>query len=146
MGASVGRGGRRRFRDINITPLVDVMLVLLVVFMVTAPLLTTGLKIELPNVKADNTPVKDGQLIVSVTAEGRVMFGDEDVTGRVFQSFTDNVRVQTERELYIRADKNVRYGTVAEVVAAARRSGVESLNLLVEPDGADEEQDAEKGK
>ena len=146
MGASVGRGGRRRFRDINITPLVDVMLVLLVVFMVTAPLLTTGLKIELPNVKADNTPVKDGQLIVSVTAEGRVMFGDEDVTGRVFQSFVDNVRVQTERELYIRADKNVRYGTVAEVVAAARRSGVESLNLLVEPDGADEEQDAEKGK
>jgi biopolymer transport protein TolR len=146
MGASVGRGGRRRFRDINITPLVDVMLVLLVVFMVTAPLLTTGLKIELPNVKADNTPVKDGQLIVSVTAEGRVMFGDEDVTGRVFQSFVDNVRVQTERELYIRADKNVRYGTVAEVVAAARRSGVESLNLLVEPEGADEEQDAEKGK
>ena len=146
MGASVGRGGRRRFRDINITPLVDVMLVLLVVFMVTAPLLTTGLKIELPNVQAANTPVKDGQLIVTITAEGRVMFGDEDVTGRVFQSFSDNVRVQTERELYIRADKNVRYGTVAEVVAAARRSGVESLNLLVEPDGADEEQDAEKGK
>ena len=146
MGASVGRGGRRRFRDINITPLVDVMLVLLVVFMVTAPLLTTGLKIELPNVQAANTPVKDGQLIVTITAEGRVMFGDEDVTGRVFQSFSDNVRVQTERELYIRADKNVRYGTVAEVVAAARRSGVESLNLLVEPEGADEEQDAEKGK
>jgi biopolymer transport protein TolR len=146
MGASVGRGGRRRFRDINITPLVDVMLVLLVVFMVTAPLLTTGLKIELPNVQAANTPVKDGQLVVTVTAEGRVLFGDEDVTGRVFQSFSDNVRVQTERELYIRADKNVRYGTVAEVVAAARRSGVESLNLLVEPEGADEEQDAEKGK
>jgi len=146
VGASVGRGGRRRFRDINITPLVDVMLVLLVVFMVTAPLLTTGLKIELPNVQAANTPVKDGQLIVTITAEGRVMFGDEDVTGRVFQSFSDNVRVQTERELYIRADKNVRYGTVAEVVAAARRSGVESLNLLVEPEGADEEQDAEKGK
>jgi biopolymer transport protein TolR len=148
MGASVGRGGRRRFRDINITPLVDVMLVLLVVFMVTAPLLTTGLKIELPNVQTTtNTPVKDGQLIVTVTAEGRVLFGDEDVTGRVFRSFSDNVRVQTERELYIRADKNVRYGTVAEVVAAARKSGVESLNLLVEPDAADEEQDeAEKGK
>ena len=138
MGASVGRGGRRGFRDINVTPLVDVMLVLLVVFMVTAPLLTTGLKIELPNVQAANTPVKDGQLLVTVTAEGRVLFGDEDVTGQVFEKFSTNSRVQTERELYIRADKNCRYGTVAEVVAAARRSGVDSLNLLVEPEPIDE--------
>jgi biopolymer transport protein TolR len=138
MGSSVGRR-RRGFRDINITPLVDVMLVLLVVFMVTAPLLTTGLKINLPNVQATNTPVKDGQLIVTVTAEGRVMFGDEDVTGRVFDSFSQNARVQAERELYIRADKDARYGTVAEVVAAARKSGVESLNLLVEPEGSDDD-------
>jgi biopolymer transport protein TolR len=143
MGASVGRGGRRGFRDINVTPLVDVMLVLLVVFMVTAPLLTTGLKIELPNVAATNTPVKDGQLIVEVTADGRVMFAEEDVSGRVFESFAKNVRVQDERELYIRADKNCRYGTVAEVVAAARKSGVASLNLLVDPDVGDE--DSEQG-
>jgi biopolymer transport protein TolR len=134
MGASVSRGGRRGFRDINVTPLVDVMLVLLVVFMVTAPLLTTGLKIDLPNVNTTNTPVKDGQLIVTVTAEGRVLFGDEDVTGQVFEKFSTNERVQTQRELYIRADKNCRYGTVAEVVAAARKSGVDSLNLLVEPE------------
>jgi biopolymer transport protein TolR len=138
MGASVGRGGRRGFRDINVTPLVDVMLVLLVVFMVTAPLLTTGLKIDLPNVDSTNTPIKDGQLVVEVTAEGRVMFGEEDVSGRVFESFSQNTRVQNERELYIRADKNCRYGTVAEVVAAARKSGVDSLNLLVSPDDTDE--------
>jgi biopolymer transport protein TolR len=144
MGASVGRGGRRGFRDINVTPLVDVMLVLLVVFMVTAPLLTTGLKIDLPNVEAPNTPAKDGQLLVTVTAEGRVLFGDADVTGRVFQSFSENARVQAERELYIRADENCRYGTVAEVVAAARKSGVESLNLLVE--GADEAEPAKPEK
>jgi len=142
MGASVGRSRRRGFRDINITPLVDVMLVLLVVFMVTAPLLATGLKIDLPNVQAPNTPVKDGQLLVTVTADGKVMFGDEDVTGRVFESFSQNPRVQAERELYIRADKNARYGTVAEVVAAARRSGVDSLNLLVEPDDTDESAEA----
>src|SRR5262249_43195623 len=72
MGASVGRSGRKRFRDINVTPLVDVMLVLLVVFMVTAPLLTTGLKIDLPNVQAASTPVQDGRLLVTITAEGRV--------------------------------------------------------------------------
>ena len=138
MGASVGRGGRRRFRDINVTPLVDVMLVLLVVFMVTAPLLTTGLKIDLPNVKADSTPVEDGRLIVTITAEGKVLFDDRDVTGHAFEEFQQNTKVQTTRELYIRADKNALYGVVAEVVAAARRSGVESLNLLVQPDETSE--------
>ena len=138
MGARVGRGGRRGFRDINVTPLVGVMLVLLVVFMVTAPLLTTGLKIDLPNVNATATPVQDGRLLVTVTAEGRVMFDDRDVTGRAYQEFLANARVQTERELYIRADKNCLYGVVAEVVAAARRAGVDSLNLLVQPEGADE--------
>lgn len=133
MGASVGRG-KRGFRDINVTPLVDVMLVLLVVFMVTAPLLTTGLKIDLPDVKATNTPVKDARLIVSVTKEERVLFGEEDVTGRIAQALETNSRVQAERELYIRADKNARYGIVAEVVAASRMAGVQSLNLLVEPE------------
>jgi biopolymer transport protein TolR len=130
-------GGRRRgggFREINVTPLVDVMLVLLVVFMVTAPLLTTGLRIDLPEVKAAQTPVKDARLLVTVTKEERVLFGEEDVTGRVDDAFRENARVQKERELYIRADKNARYGTVAMVVAAARSSGVESLNLLVEPE------------
>ena len=129
-------GGRRRggFTDINVTPLVDVMLVLLVVFMVTAPLLTTGLRIDLPEVKAAQTPVKDSRLLVTITKEERVLFGEDDVTGRVDDALRENARVQTERELYIRADKNARYGIVAEVVAAARNSGVESLNLLVEPE------------
>ncbi|MEY2935227.1 MAG: biopolymer transporter ExbD [Pseudomonadota bacterium] len=143
MGARVGRGGRRGFRDINVTPLVDVMLVLLVVFMVTAPLLTTGLKIDLPNVQAASTPVLDGRLLVTVTAEGKVMFDDRDVTGRAYEEFSTHERVQRERELYIRADKNALYGVVAEVVAAARRAGVDSLNLLVQPDeGASEQEPA----
>jgi biopolymer transport protein TolR len=140
MGARVGRGGRRGFRDINVTPLVDVMLVLLVVFMVTAPLLTTGLKIDLPNVQAANTPVADGRLLVTVTADGKVHFDDQDVTGRAYEVFSTHERVQRERELYIRADKNALYGVVAEVVAAARRSGVDSLNLLVQPEGSDEQE------
>ena len=87
MGVRVGRSGKRGFRDINVTPLVDVMLVLLVVFMVTAPLLTTGLKIDLPNVQAASTPVADGRLIVTVTAEGLVMFEDKDITKGVFQMY-----------------------------------------------------------
>jgi biopolymer transport protein TolR len=128
--------GKRRsgFRDINITPLVDVMLVLLVVFMVTAPLLTTGLRIDLPEVKAANTPVKDARLLVTITKDERVLFGEKDVTGRIAQAFRDSARVQKERELYIRADKDAHYGIVAEVVAAARNTGVDSLNLLVQPE------------
>ncbi len=134
MGLRVGSRGRGGFREINVTPLVDVMLVLLVVFMVTAPLLTTGLRIDLPEVKAAETPVKDSRLLITITKEERVLFGEEDVTGRVDDALKENARVQTERELYIRADKLARYGIVAEVVAAARNSGVESLNLLVQPD------------
>jgi biopolymer transport protein TolR len=134
VGLSVGSRGRRGFRDINVTPLVDVMLVLLIVFMVTAPLLTTGLRIDLPEVKAAQTPVKDARLLVSITKEERVLFGEEDVTGKIDQALRENPRVQKEHEIYIRADKNARYGIVATVVAAARSSGVESLNLLVEPE------------
>lgn len=133
MAISVGRRSRG-FRDINVTPLVDVMLVLLVVFMVTAPLLTTGLRIDLPEVKAANTPVKDARLLVTVTKDEKVLFGEQDVTGAIDKAFKENARVQKERELYIRADKNARYGIVATVVAAARSSGVDSLNLLVEPE------------
>jgi biopolymer transport protein TolR len=137
MAISVGSRRRGGFRDINVTPLVDVMLVLLVVFMVTAPLLTTGLRIDLPEVKAASTPVKDARLLVSITKEERVLFGEEDVTARVDDALKESVRVQTERELYIRADKDARYEIVAKVVAAARNSGVESLNLLVEPEIVD---------
>ena len=133
MAISVGSRRRGGFRDINVTPLVDVMLVLLVVFMVTAPLLTTGLRIDLPEVKAASTPVKDARLLVSITKEERVLFGEEDVTARVDDALKESARVQKERELYIRADKDARYEIVAKVVAAARNSGVESLNLLVEP-------------
>jgi biopolymer transport protein TolR len=122
--------------------MVDVMLVLLIVFMVTAPLLTTGLKIDLPEVQAAETPVKDSRLLVTVTKEGRVMFGERDVTGKVPEAFRESARVQTEQQLYIRADKEARYGIVAEVVAAARNTGVSSLNLLVQPEEVVEEDEA----
>jgi biopolymer transport protein TolR len=138
VGLSVGSRGRRGFREINVTPLVDVMLVLLIVFMVTAPLLTTGLRIDLPEVKAAQTPVKDARLLVSITKQERVLFGEEDVTSHIDQALKEDARVQKERELYIRADKDARYGIVATVVAAARNSGVESLNLLVEPEVEEE--------
>lgn len=136
MTAGTGRrGGRRGFADINVTPFVDIMLVLLVVFMVTAPLLTTGLPVDLPNVEASNTPVKDAKLVVTVTKDEKILFGEDDVTARIEEELSHNPRIQKEKELYIRADKDARYAVVARVVAAARAAGVASLNLLVEPEG-----------
>jgi biopolymer transport protein TolR len=136
MGASVGSRKRRGggFVDINVTPLVDVMLVLLVIFMITAPLLATGLRVELPEVKATESPLKDTKLVVSVKEDGSIWFLEKDVTSRIEEELIRHPRVQVEKELYIRADKNARYGVVARVVAAARRAGVEGLNLLVQPE------------
>jgi biopolymer transport protein TolR len=122
MGTGGGRGRRGKgFNDINVTPLVDVMLVLLVVFMVTAPLLTGSLRVELPNVDAKEASAKDTKLVVTVTKEEKILFGEDDVTANVEAVLASNERVQKEKELYIRADKSARYG-------------VEGLNLLVQPE------------
>jgi biopolymer transport protein TolR len=139
MGVSLGGGRRvrrrRGFADINVTPLVDVMLVLLIVFMVTAPLLAAGLRVELPSVAAARAPMRDALLVVTVTRTGKILFAEKDVTARIEQVLASNERVQKEREIYIRADKNAQYGAVARVVAAARAAGISGLNLLVEPEG-----------
>jgi biopolymer transport protein TolR len=129
------RGRRSKgFTDINVTPLVDVMLVLLVVFMVTAPLLTAELHVELPNVENHDAATRDAKLVVTVTRDERILFGETDVTDSVEAVLLRDARVQKEHELYVRADKNAHYGVVARVVAAARAAGVVGLNLLVEPD------------
>ena len=132
--SSGSRSGGGAIRDINVTPLVDVMLVLLIVFMVTAPLLTSGLHIDLPEVQASNTPIKDAKLVVSITKDERILFGEDDVTRDVEKALLENPRVQKEHELYVRADKEAHYGVVARAIAAARSAGVTSLNLLVEPE------------
>jgi biopolymer transport protein TolR len=132
--SSGSRGSGGAIRDINVTPLVDVMLVLLIVFMVTAPLLTSGLHIDLPEVQASNTPIKDAKLVVSITKDERILFGEDDVTRDVEKALLENPRVQREHELYVRADKEAHYGVVARAIAAARSAGVTSLNLLVEPE------------
>lgn len=139
MAASISMGkGRRRaggISEINVTPLVDVMLVLLIVFMVTAPLLAAGLPVNLPNAKAETTPIKDAKLVLTVTRDERIFFGEEDVSERLAAVLAGNERVQKEKEIYIRADKEARYGAVAAVVAAARSAGIDGLSLLIEQNG-----------
>jgi biopolymer transport protein TolR len=131
----LGRGRQSSaFHDINVTPMVDVMLVLLAVFMVTAPLLATGLPVDLPAVQASNTPVRHARLVLSITSDERILLGEQDVTANVESVLRADPVVQREHELYLRGDKLAHYGVVARAVAAARSAGITSLNLLVEPE------------
>ncbi len=127
-------GGRRRgFTDINVTPLVDVMLVLVVVFMVTAPLLSSGLPVELPPVSAAAVTDEDAHLVVTITREEAVFLGEVEITATIEASLREEPRIRDGQALFIRSDKEARYGIVARVVAAAQSAGVSALNLLVEP-------------
>jgi biopolymer transport protein TolR len=133
--AAAGRGGRRLggMNDINVTPLIDVMLVLLVIFMVTAPLLTTGVHVDLPKVKSSPMQTDDTKMMVIVTADEHVYLGKDEITGDVENKLKTNSRLAEEKELYIQADENVKYGAVLRVMAAARTAGVEKLGMVTDP-------------
>jgi len=136
MSAAGGGRGRRRLggmNEINVTPLIDVMLVLLVIFMVTAPLLRTDVQVTLPKVKSSLTPADDSKLLVIITADDHVYLGKDEITADVDNKLKSNNRLQTEKELYVQADENVKYGTVLKVMAAARAAGVEKLGMVTDP-------------
>ncbi len=131
-----GGGGRRRLggmNEINVTPLIDVMLVLLVIFMVTAPLLTTGVHVDLPKAKSAPMQADDTKLLVIVTSDEHVYLGKDEITGAVEDRLKTNARVREDKELYIQADENVKYGAVLRVMAAARTAGVEKLGMITDP-------------
>ena len=137
MGMSAGGGGRGRrlggLNEINVTPLIDVMLVLLVIFMVTAPLLTTGVHVDLPKVKSAPMPTDDTKMMVIVTADEHIYLGKDEITTDVEAKVKNNARLQEEKELYIQADENVKYGAVLRVMSAARTAGVEKLGMVTDP-------------
>jgi biopolymer transport protein TolR len=129
-------GGRRRaggMNEINVTPLIDVMLVLLVIFMVTAPLLTTGVHVDLPKVKSAPMQADDTKLLVIITSDGHVYLGKDEITGDVDDKLKNNARLQQDKELYVQADESVKYGVVLRVMAAARQAGVEKLGMITDP-------------
>jgi biopolymer transport protein TolR len=130
LSAQRARGG---FREINVTPLVDVMLVLLMVFMVTAPLLTSTVEVKLPRASGKPMAVRDPKLVLAVTANGRVMLDTRDVSDDVYSALLADPRVQREHTVYVRADRDARYADVARALAAAKQAGVTALDLLVEP-------------
>jgi biopolymer transport protein TolR len=136
MSMSLGGGRTRRLggmNEINVTPLIDVMLVLLVIFMVTAPLLTTGVSVDLPKVKSAPMQTDDTKMMVIVTSDEHIYLGKDEITGDVENKLKTNSRLQEEKELYLQADEAVRYGAVLRVMAAARAAGVEKLGMVTDP-------------
>ena len=132
---SGGGGGRGKpVGEINVTPLVDVMLVLLIIFMVSAPMMTTGIDVELPKTRAPRMEVDEEKLILSISADQKVFLGETEVPfDKLEQALSSNERMQREREIYIQADETVPYGFVAKVMALIRRAGIEKLGLVTDP-------------
>jgi biopolymer transport protein TolR len=124
--------------NINVTPLVDVMLVLLVIFMVTAPILQQGVSINLPKVKAAALTGEEQQLVVAVSRNGQVYLNDTPTSitelGPKLQAI---LKLRPDRQVYLRADQNVRYGEVMQVIATVKGAGVERLGMVTEPPSVD---------
>ncbi len=130
MSMNVG-SSRRPMAEINVTPLVDVVLVLLVIFMVTAPFLQGGLEIDLPKVASHGLDVHEG-LVVSVRADRTIAIGNRIVPASAFESGLAAAGAQS-RPVFLKADRAVPYGFVVELIARLRRAGVASLGIVTEP-------------
>lgn len=129
-----GGSGKGPVSEINVTPMVDVMLVLLVIFMVSAPMMTTGIDVDLPNTRAPRMDIEEQKLLLTIDKDRKVFLGETEVPyDNLEAALTTNERLQREREIYLRADETVPYGFVAKVMALIRRGGIEKLGLVTDP-------------
>ncbi len=134
MGMSSGGDGELN-SEINVTPMVDVMLVLLVIFMITAPMMNTGVDLDLPQVTAKNIEDPEGKLVLSIDKTSRISLGGTQVTWQDLQvKLGANERVKKESELYIAADTALPYGVVITAMAVAKNAGVAKVMMLTEPE------------
>lgn len=124
--------------QINVTPLVDVMLVLLVIFMVTAPIIQQGVQVNLPQAKAGAIPGTEELLVVTIAKNGRVYLNDNPVsTGELGNKLRAIRKLQADKQVYLRADQDVRYGLVMKTIAEIKQAGIERLGMVTRP-SADE--------
>ncbi len=129
--------------EINVTPMVDVMLVLLIIFMVAAPMMTQGVDVDLPETTATALPTESEHLIITINKDNEIFIND-------FQLGVDGLQAklmailegQEEREVFLRADKTIPYGIVARVMAEIQAAGVEKLGMVTE--SVPEMEDSEK--
>ena len=120
--------------EINVTPLVDVMLVLLIIFMVTAPMLSMGIDVNLPRVKSNSVDVAEEKLVLTISESKEIFLNKTrmplgELTPKLEAIFANRI----DREIFLRADKNVPYGFVVEVMAEVRKAGVDKLGMITEP-------------
>ena len=134
MGFSSGSGRGGPLSEINVTPLVDVMLVLLIIFMVAAPMMTTGVSVDLPNAAAPRVEIVEEQPVISVEAGGRLFLRAEELTLSELETrlMTDE-DLRARDEVYIQADETVPYGDVVRVLALVRRAGIGKMGLVTDP-------------
>jgi biopolymer transport protein TolR len=132
-GVSTGKG--RFMGEINVVPLVDVMLVLLIIFMVTAPMMVQGLDVKLPETTAGALKQTDELLVLTVTKEGQLFLDEFPVgTEGLSDKLAGIVTRKPQTKVYLRADKDVPYGVVVRVMAEARKAGIANLGMVTEPE------------
>ncbi len=133
---NVGRTSNRRrssMAEINVTPFVDVMLVLLIIFMVTAPMLDQGVEVDLPEVaEVPGLPVQQEPLVITLQKNGQVLIGKAriDQLSKLEPVIQQALKGKSDREVFLEADENVSYGRVVKVMAAVKKAGVEKLGMV----------------
>jgi biopolymer transport protein TolR len=132
MGIHIGASEEEVLSDINVTPLVDVMLVLLIIFMVTAPLLHQGIPVELPEAESQNLPADlEDPLVVSINREGIVYLQDEPIHPTLLvERLLPMIEARGDDRVYLKADDAVPYGDVVRVLEVLRRGGVTGVGLV----------------
>ncbi|MBU4317171.1 MAG: protein TolR [Proteobacteria bacterium] len=131
--------------EINVTPFVDVMLVLLIIFMVTAPMMTQGINIDLPQANSDPLESENEQLLVSINKDNQVYINDIAVSVEIIKEKLESILVnQKNREVYLKADKGVPYGAVMRVMSEIKNAGVEKLGMVTMPEESEPTSDRQK--
>ena len=126
--------GAQPMSDINMTPLIDVMLVLLVIFMITAPLMSSSLKLELPKTDAAQPSDTPQFIAVALDKEGRFFYGEEPLDAAAFAArVADAARRNPQTEVQLRADRSVPYGRVAELIGIVQKAGLTRIGFVAEP-------------
>jgi biopolymer transport protein TolR len=131
----VSLGNEKRFMsDINVTPLVDVMLVLLIIFMVTAPMMMQGVEVNLPQTTAKSIKTREDPLILTINKKREIFLEDRQIGLKDLENKMKTIfKYRRNKELLLRADKEVPYGFVINVIAGVKRAGIDKLGMVTEP-------------
>jgi biopolymer transport protein TolR len=133
--------------EINVTPFVDVMLVLLIIFMVTAPMMIQGLNVDLPEATAKPLDSEKEHLVITINKDQQVYINDLEVTVEFLsEKLLKILQGRSDRDVYLKADKNIPYGIVVQVMAEIKGAGVEQLGMITEPAVIEKIREARKTK